>query len=311
MRAPHGIQGASGMKAVVYEKFGGCEYLKLADIPKPIPEPNEVLIEIGYTSVNPIDWKIREGYLRTQIPYEFPITPGVDAAGTVVEVGSDVRGFRVGDKVYAYCRKPKVHDGTYTEFVAVDEDAVARIPKNLSFAEAAAVPLAGLAAWQSLFDTARPKAGDRMLIQGGAGGIGSMAIQFAKRAGAKVYTTARKANHDYVKRLGADVPIDYTAEDVAERIKQEESAGMDVVCDTIGGDTLAASYAVVVPGGTLVSVAERPDPVVASRLSINVYFVSVRPSGVELREITALFESRTVKLPHIEQMPLEKAAIAQ
>ncbi len=299
------------MKAMVIENFGGPEQLKLADIPVPTPEDDEVLIELAYTSVNPVDWKIREGMLKDMMPHGFPLVPGWDAAGAVSAVGGNVTEFNVGDRVYAYCRKPRVQHGTYAEFVTVDEAAVAPMPANLSFAEAATIPLTGLTNWQSLFEFAELKADQVVLIHAGAGGIGSLAVQFAKHAGAKVITTASTRNHDYVKGLGADAAIDYASENFVDVVRVAEPQGIDVVYDTIGGEVQRQSYEVLKPGGVLVSIVAQPDQEVAQKYNVKAGFVLVEPDGSQLRKISALVESGAVKPATFEEMRLEDAAEAQ
>jgi NADPH2:quinone reductase len=299
------------MKAMVIEDFGGPEQLKLADLPTPTPADDEVLIEVAYTSVNPVDWKIREGMLTDVFPHHFPLIPGWDAAGTVSALGSNATGFAIGEKVYAYCRKPEVQYGTYAEFVAVDRAAVAPMPTNLSFAEAATIPLTGLTSWQALFDFAGLKAGQKALIHAGAGGIGSLAIQFAKNAGASVITTASLGNHDYVKRLGADAAVDYASEDFAAAVTELEPDGIDVVYDAAGGETQRRSYEVLKPGGVMVSIVDAPDGELAERYGVKAGFVFVEPNGAQLREIAGLIEAGKVKPAAIEEMNLEDAATAQ
>ena len=299
------------MRAIVIESFGGPEVLRPADLPSPEPAGNEVLIEVAYAAVNPVDWKTREGRLAGRFPHEFHVILGWDAAGTVKGVGKNVTGFRIGDRVYAYCRKPKVRFGTYAEFVAMDHTAVAPMPENVGFAEAASIPLAGLTAWQSLFDAANLSAGDRVLIRGGGGGVGSLAIQFAKHAGAKVYTTARKANHEYVTSLGADVAIDYTAEDFVDAVRKRESGGIALVFDAVGGDAQRKCYHVLKRGGMLVSIVDAPDEERARSFGVKTAYVFVSPNGEQLRRITALMESGAVRAPVIEEMGLKDAAEAQ
>jgi NADPH2:quinone reductase len=299
------------MKAMVIEDFGGPEQLKLADLPTPTPADDEVLIEVAYTSVNPVEWKIREGMLTDLFPHHFPLILGWDAAGTVSALGSNAAGFVIGEKVYAYCRKPEIRYGTYAEFVAVDHAAVAPMPANLSFAEAATIPLTGLTSWQALFDFAGLKAGQKVLIHAGAGAIGSLAIQFAKHAGASVITTASLGNHDYVKRLGADAAVDYASEDFAAAVTELEPDGIDVVYDAVGGETQRRSYEVLKPGGVMVSIVDAPDGELAERYGVKAGFVFVEPNGAQLREITGLIEAGKVKPAAIEEMNLEDAATAQ
>ncbi len=275
-------------------------------------DADEVLIELAYTGVNPVDWKIREGYLKDALPHELPIIPGWDAAGDIADVGEAVLAdLKFGDKVYAYCRKPVVHDGTYAEAIAVPASYVAKVPSNLTLAQAAAVPLAGLTAWQALFDRAGLTGGHKLLVHAGAGGVGSFGVQFGKWAGATVYTTASAPNHDYVRALGADVAIDYRDEDFAERIARAEPQGLDVVFDLVGGDVLRRSYELLKPGGALVSIVDFPNEDLARRGGLKACFHFVEPSGDQLQEIGDLIEAGEITSPEIEVMPLEEAAQAQ
>lgn len=299
------------MHAVVIESFGGLEELKLKDMPMPQIQDHEVLIGVEYAAVNPVDWKIREGYLESAFPHQFPLIPGWDAAGVIVSLGKHVKGLKVGDLVYSYCRKPVVHDGTYAEYIAVDAANVAKKPKNITFAEAAAIPLAALTAWQALFDFSHLKKGQTVLIHAGAGGVGGFAIQFAKYAGANVITTCSKKNFDYVKKLGADHIIDYTQEDFREAVRKIAKDGVDIAFDTVGGDTLAKSLEIVKKKGTLVTIVQRLGPEYGAKANVHTGFVFVRPNGQELENIAKLIESKIVKAPEIQEMTLRDAAKAQ
>lgn len=299
------------MRAMAIDTFGGAERLYLADLPRPVPHAGDVLIVIHCTSINPVDWKIREGMLQKRFPHVFPLIPGWDAAGVVGALGKGVKEFKVGDRVYAYCRKPTVQWGTYAEFVAMSADAVAPMPANLTFAEAAAIPLAGLTAWQSVLGTAQLARGRTILVHAGAGGVGGMAVQFARHVGATVYTTASRRNHGYVASLGAHHAIDYLAEDFVSAVKRLCPGGVDVVFDTLGGDIQARSYDVIKPGGMLVSIAEPPDEAFAATRNVRANYVFVSPNGQQLREIARLIERGAVKAPHLEEMLLEQAAAAQ
>lgn len=299
------------MKAVVIENFGGAETLKLKEVPEPIPQENEVLIRVEYTAVNPVDWKIREGLLKSRLPHEFPLIPGWDAAGVIAEVGSNVRQFKIGDEVYAYCRKPIVKEGTYAEFVTFDAAQVALKPKNISFAEAAAIPLASLTAWQGLFDFANLKENQSVLIHAGSGGVGSFAIQFARHAQAEVWTTCSLPNHSYVKQLGAREAIDYTKENFVTAIKKKKNDGFDVIFDGVGGKTLQDSYSLLKPGGVLVSIVEKPSQQMSTDSKTKMGFIFVRPDGEQLGQIGKLIEEGKVKIPHIVEMNLQEAAYAQ
>lgn len=299
------------MKAMAIEAFGGSDQLRLMDLPIPEPEDDEIRIEVAAAGVNPVDWKIREGMLKEAFPHGFPLIPGWDAAGTVHALGKAATRFKVGDQVHAYCRKPVIQWGTYAEYVTVREAVTAPMPRNLSFAQAATIPLAGLTAWQALIDFALLAPGQTVLVHAGAGGVGGLAIQFAKHRGAKVYTTARESNHDYVKGLGADAAIDYTRQNFVDRVRALEPSGVDVVFDTVGGNTLTESYRVVRPDGVLISIVDVPDQRTAELYNLRTGYVFVEPNGDELREIGRLIEAGTVRAPAIEEMPLEAAAAAQ
>ncbi len=299
------------MRAIVIDGFGGPERLVPRDVPDPEPGSEDVLIALACTSVNPVDWKIREGMLADMFPHAFPLIPGWDAAGTVSAVGRNVDRFKTGDRVFAYCRKPEIQFGTYCEYVSVHESAVALMPGNIGFAEAATIPLAGLTAWQSLFDAAKLSAGETILVHAGSGGVGGLAIQLAKQAGATVYTTARAVNHDYVRSLGADAAIDYAKESFVDALKKREADGIDVVFDTIGGHVQQRSYKVLRKGGRLVSIISIPDPEEARRFDVRTAFVFVSPDGKQLRRIAALIESGAVRPPDFEVMRLAEAARAQ
>lgn len=217
------------MKAIVIDQYGSVEELKERQILKPVVTYNEVLIRILATSVNPVDWKTRKGDLQQQLQFSFPITLGLDVARVIEEVGEEVEGFKIGDKVFT---KPEnIGKGSYAEFIAVKSDLVTYMPTNLSFEEAASIPLAGLTAWQSLVDYAKIKENDRVFIHAGAGGVGSLAIQIAKSFGAFVATTASGKNEEFLKDLGADLVIDYKKDKFEELLSD-----FDIVLDTIGGE---------------------------------------------------------------------------
>jgi NADPH2:quinone reductase len=293
------------MKAMVIERFGGAEELHMKEMPVPHPGPNDVLIEIAYTAVNPVDWMIREGMMKDRMPHKFPLILGWDAAGTVDSKGNNVSAFKKGDKIFAYCRKSEVQWGTFSQYVCVDQSAVARIPKNLSFKEAASVPLAGLTAWQGLFDIAGLKNNDTALILAGAGGVGSFAIQFAKISGARVFTTASEEHHAYVRSIGADLVIDYSRENVVEAVKRQSPEGIDVVFDLVGSDEQGDNFLILKPGGRLVSTVNPPDQITAARHRVRASFMFVNPSGRQLEEIGGLIETGKVKIPHLEEYLLQ------
>jgi NADPH2:quinone reductase len=227
-----------------------------------------------------------------------------------LRLGSPSPYFTIGDQVFAYCRKPKVKWGTYAEYVCVDENQVALKPNSLSFAQASSIPLGGLTAWQALFDIGNLKKGETVLIHGGSGGVGSMAIQLAKNAGARVITTASTKNHPYVKNLGADIIIDYTKESFVDRVKKEVPQGVDLVIDSIGGQTCQLSMNLLKSHGRLVSMVENFDPSTKWPNNIHCYSMFVEPNGSELQHISDLMTQGKVKAPTIQEMNLEEAAAA-
>lgn len=255
-------------------------------------EPNlkddDVLIEIAATSVNPIDWKLREGHLKGMLQYDFPFILGLDAAGTIKEVGKNVTKFKIGDNVFT--RPDITRNGTYAEYVAVDENLVAKKPENLSFEEAASIPLVGLTSWQCLVDVADIKQGDKVLIHAGSGGVGSFAIQLAKSFGAWVVTTCSTRNVEFVKSLGADKVIDYRNEDFTQVL-----ADMDIVFDTLGGDIQTQSYDVLKEDGNLVSIAGQPDQELAQARKVKAGFVFLEPDGEQLAKIGEMIEQGKIR----------------
>jgi NADPH2:quinone reductase len=298
------------MKAVIVESFGGAEVMRWGEIETPRPGPGEVLIRIRATAVNPVDWKIREGNLARLFPCKFPLIPGWDAAGTIAALGEGVTGFAIGERVWSFCRKPDIQWGTYAEYVTMSADAVAPMPASLSFTQASAIPLAGLTAWQSLFDLADIRPGQTVLIHAGAGGVGSLAVPLAKWAGATVISTARAGNHDYVRSLGADHVIDYTTRDFVAATRELFPEGVDFAYGTVGGEVLARSYDTVKPGGILISITDKTDKDAAERLGIRVKYLFVKPNGPQLRRLAALLDNGTLVPPEIEEMKLSQAAEA-
>ncbi|OAJ33539.1 NADP-dependent oxidoreductase [Piscirickettsia salmonis] len=298
------------MKAMIINQFGDSDVLQLADIPIPSIKDDEVLIQVSHTSVNPADWKIRAGLYEYLLPYKFPIILGWDAAGVISEVGCKVSRFKKGDRVFSYCRKPVIQQGSYAEYLAIDADAVAHIPDNISFAEAATIPMTGLTVWQCLFETIRLTAGQTILIHGGAGGIGSIAIQLAKLQQTTVYTTASLHNHDYVYSLGADIAIDYQNQDFVKEIAAREPAGIDLVLDTRGGEVQQNSYQIIKKGGHLISLVTPPDDDEAAAYQVHAEFVFGYPNGEQLKELAKLLEKNQLKPTIYEEMSLEGAAIA-
>lgn len=276
------------MKAVRIHEYGNSSVLQYEDAPMPICESNEVLIRVVAASVNPVDWKIREGYLKEMIPYEMPLTLGWDVSGVVESVGSNVTRFKEGDAVYS---RPDIkRNGTYAEYVVVREAELAFKPQMISHIEAAALPLTGITAWEVLITAANLIAGQKVLIHAGSGGVGSLAIQLAKSRGAYVIATTSAKNRALVKSLGADEVIDYKTQKFAEILHD-----IDVVFDTLGGDIQELSWLVLKPGGILVSIVSPPSDDKARELGVRGAFVFIEPSAVILEQLAKLVDEGKVR----------------
>jgi NADPH:quinone reductase-like Zn-dependent oxidoreductase len=298
------------MKAVIINEFGDVNQLQLVDLPKPSVGEGEVLIRIKAAGVNPVDWKIRKGLLATRgLPHQFPLILGWDGAGIIEETGFSARRFKVGDAVYAYCRRPVIQKGTYAEYIALPESYVADKPKNISFEEAAAVPLAALTAYQSVYATANIQKGENILILGASGGVGSFAVQFAKLVGAKVFALASEKNHAYLKDLGADETIDYKIGDFCTALKKIAPEGMDVVFDCFGGESLQHAHHCLKNGGKLVSICSPTGNAdLLAQKNAQFYYVFVEPNVPQLQHIQSLIESTQLKIHVSEIYPLEEVA---
>lgn len=304
------IAQVATMKAVVLREFGDPNRLASEQIDIPIPGPGEIQMQIVSAAVNPVDWKICNGFFIKMLEHRFPLIPGWDASGIVSAVGEGVKKFKVGDPVFAYCRKPVVQFGTFAEYICIDADHAARKPKNISFQEAAAFPLAGLTVWQAFFDLLKLKKGESILIHAGAGGVGSIAIQLAKNAGAYVLATASESNLTYLKSLGVDVAIDYRLASISESVKQALPEGVDMVLDTIGGETYKESFELLKRGGRIVSLHEEPNEVLAKQYDARPFYLFVKPNGEELQKIADLIEAEKILSIPIRVMPLEDAGKA-
>lgn len=277
------------MRAVVIDEYGNKDKLHMENIEIPEIADDEVLVEVKATSVNPIDWKLREGYLAEMIPLKFPIVLGWDVAGVITRVGQNVKGFRSGDNVLA--RPDLTNRGTYAEYTAVKDDKLAKLPNNVSFEEAAALPLAGLTAWQGIYENLDVKPGQTILMQGGAGGVGIIAIQLLKHLGAHVITTASAKNKEFLEGLGADEIIDYHDTDFSEVLSD-----VDAVFDTIGGETLDKSYSIIKKGGHLVTIDGQIDEKKVEAQGIIANGIWLRPNGKQLTELVNFVSDGIVKV---------------
>jgi NADPH:quinone reductase-like Zn-dependent oxidoreductase len=300
------------MKAFVVERYGSKDGVRAVEMPDPELRDDDVLVEVHAAGVNPLDSKISDGEFKIILPYRLPLILGNDVAGVVVRVGSRVRRFKPGDEVYARPDSDRI--GTFAELISIKEESVASKPRTLSMEEAASIPLVGLTAWQALIERAHLKKGQKALIHAGSGGVGTLAIQLAKHVGAIVATTTSTANLDWVRRLGADVVIDYR-KDAFEELLHD----YDVVLNSLGGDVLDKSLRVLKPGGKLISISGPPDPAFAKaigsswilslvmrllsyrirsrarRRHVDYSFLLMRASGDQLREIGSLIDSGIVR----------------
>ncbi|HLY69904.1 MAG TPA: NADP-dependent oxidoreductase [Puia sp.] len=292
------------MRAIRIHEFGGPEVLKLEDAPRPKPTADEVLIKVYAASVNPVDWKIREGARKERFPINFPLILGWDVSGVIEEVGQNVKEFRKGDEVYG--RPDLTKNGTYAEYVVVKADQVNRKPKTIDHEEAAAVPLAGLTAWQGLFDHGKLHAGEKVLIHGASGGVGTFAVQFAKWKGAYVIGTSSEKNIDFLKELGIDEVIDYKKENFEDRLHD-----VDLVFDTIGAQTQSRSLQVLKNGGRLVTTVKPENEKEAAGKNIHVEGYMAQSDPQELELIANLIDEGKVKPVIGKVFPLEQAAEAQ
>ena len=288
------------MKAVRIHEYGNENVLKYEDVPIPEIQDDDILIKIYAAGVNPLDWQIREGYLKEIIPHEFPLTLGWDVSGVVETVGSKVTNFQEGDAVYA-CTNVMRH-GAYAEYIAVKSHEVALKPKSIDHNHSAAIPMAGLTAWQGLFEVANLTQGQRVLIHAAAGGVGHYAVQLAKTRGAYVIGTASAGKHEFLRELGVDEALDYTSVKFEDKVKD-----VDVVFDAIGGDTLERSWQVLKPGGILVSIAGMPSEEKSKAHNVRSSYVIIQPNAGQLSEIADLVDQGKIQT-HLEKLfPLQQA----
>lgn len=311
------------MKAFVVEKYKKKGALGLVNVPEPKLQHNDVLVQIQATAVNLLDSKVRDGEFKLLLPYRPPFILGHDVAGTVIKTGPKVRQFKVGDAVYARPRDHRI--GTFAEFIAINEADVALKPKNLDMTEAASIPLVALTAWQALVEVGKVKRGQRVFIQAGSGGVGTIAIQLAKHLGATAATTTSAKNVELVRSLGADVVIDYNKQDFETVL-----SGYDLVLNSQDPKTLEKSLSVLKPGGQLISISGPPDPAFAEEFGLNPFlkvvmrllsrrvrkkaktlgirysFLFMRAQGHQLSEITSLIESGVIRPVVDKVFPFEE-----
>jgi len=312
------------VRALVFNHYGGQEQLAFADVPRPAPKPDEILVQVRAAGLNPVDNKIRSGKMRPLLRLQLPATLGSDLAGVVVAAGDRVTRFKPGDAVFATIEE--LHMGALAEFAVVAEQAAALKPAHLDFVQAASIPMVALTAWQALTERAPLAPGRKVFIPAGAGGIGTIAIQLAKHLGATVATTTSAGYADLARSLGADEVIDYHKQDFADVLRD-----YDVVLDTLGGESLARSFRILRRGGSVVSIVGPPDAAFGRERGMNALmvfalwllswpthrrakargveysFLLMNPDGSQLAEIGRLLEARTIR-PVIDKVfPFDQA----
>jgi NADPH:quinone reductase-like Zn-dependent oxidoreductase len=290
------------MRAAVYDRFGAADVLEVREVDTPPVGPDTVLVRTRATSVNPVDWKIREGYLQGAYPHHLPVIPGWDVAGVVEAVGpAVVTGLKVGDEVWGYVRRDDVKFGTAAELVPAPQRTVSLKPANLSFEEAASVPLAGLTAYQALTEALAVKPGERVLVHAASGGVGHLAVQIATALGADVVGTASKRNHDFLRDLGAVEVLDYQDGPVSEQLERP----VDAVLDLVGGEALEDAPKQVADSSRVASIIDA-DSVIA----MGGRYVFVRPEREHLDALAKLAGDGALRVDLAETYPLERIADA-
>ena len=284
-------------QAIRVHNYGDADQLKLEDEQRPAPQTGEVLIRVYSAGVNPVDWKIRQGWMKDFRPMQLPYIPGLDLAGVVEEVGPGVTAFQKGQAVFGQSAK-----GAYTEYTTASVETLALKPKTLSFDEAATIPVGATTAWQGLFDHGKLQAGQHVLIQGAAGGVGMFAVQFARWKGAHVTATTSAANADFVRSVGAETIVDYTSTAVEQVVHD-----MDLVFDAVGGTTLASSLQTVKRGGILVTIAGQLSEEKARERGVHVASFSARVSSELLQTFAQLIDEGQIKVAIAATFPLRDA----
>ncbi|MEV8089783.1 NADP-dependent oxidoreductase [Streptomyces nigra] len=290
------------MKGISYSRYGGPDVLAYGEVDDPRVGPDSVLVKVRAAAVNPVDWKCREGHLDQLIEPVFPVVPGWDVCGVVVQPGLAVTEFLVGDEVVGYVRQDVLAHGTFAEYVAAPVRTLARKPRNLTWEEAAGLPLTGLTAYQVLTKTLQVRRDETILVHAAAGGVGSLAVQLARHAGARVIGTASPGNHDFVRGLGGE-PVAY-GDGLAERVRGLAPEGVTAVFDTVGGDALKVSANLLAPEGRLVSIAD-PDVV-----DYGGRYHFTRPDPDDLLRLSELAEQGVITVHVARSLPLEEAAEA-
>ena len=296
-------QNTANMRAIQIQEFGDPEVLRVQEVSIPVPGPGELLVRVHAAAVNPVDTSIRAGRAGGLSGASLPYVPGFDVSGTVTAIGSGVDVFEVDDEVFAMVNLRR--GGTYAEYVIILENEAALKPARVSHAEAAAIPLVALTAWQALFEVAKLQPGQTILIHAGAGGVGSIAVQLAKWRGARIIATASDYNHDFLRGLGVDVPVDYRTQNF-----ENFASDVDVVLDPIGGDTQVRSLQTLKEGGILVSIVGLTSEGRNPSRNVRATSILVRPNSVQLSEIGGLIQNGIINPIVSYRFPLEQAPLA-
>lgn len=306
------------MQAMVLDQFGGPEVLHMAEIERPEATPGQVVIQVAYASVNPADWKAREGWLAQYFQYQFPFVVGFDAAGVVAAVGEGVTGLAVGDRVVTPGNQGMGERGSYAEYVRSAAERVIPLPAKVTFLQAATLPTAGMTAWKAVFDNGQVGPGQKVVVNGGAGGTGGFAIQLARMAGAEVATTCSAGNFEYVRQLGASHAIDYRAGSVVKAIRAWAPGGVDLIIDTVGQGTFVDTIetvrrgGVICPIGTLIADEAPYDPARLTAAGVSV-IPTISDFESQPRQLAGLVEalsSGRIRVPDHVIMPLAEAGRA-
>lgn len=294
------------MKAAQYNSYGTPDVIEVVtEVEQPTPQKGQVLVEVQAASLNPFDYKVRRGYMKDMIPLTLPVTIGGDFSGIVTEVGDDVSGFKVGDVVFGQANVVGGGSGSLAEFTVAKAGSIAKKSEKIDFQKAAALPLVGVSVLQALIEHAQLKKEQKILIHGGSGGIGSIAVQLAKHIGAYVATTTSTKHVDFVKELGADEVIDYTSQDFSTLLKD-----FDVVYDTVGGETYTKSFSVLKKGGVIVTMAAQPDPELDKSHEVTTIGQMTQVTTARLEELSQLVDSGVIEVQIEKVFSLDEARLA-
>lgn len=300
------------MKAIQYTSFGASDVLKLVELPIPTPQEGEVLVKIAAASINPVDVKIRKGLLTSRVPAQFPVTPGWDLSGTIVERGHGSRRFEIGDRVMGYIRRPTIQHGTYAEYITVPECYLAKAPTSIPLTHAAAVPLASLTSYQALNTIGHLKEGESVVIYGASGGVGSFAVRLAAIKKATIVAIASEKNHQYLKDLGAHYTIDYTKDNVEKELRSYLPEGVDLAYDCVGTNAFSTCFDLVKPTGRVVSLlVNQPEKQQLPNPSIEYHYWFVEPNSKDLSTIKSYIDDGLIPVTIDSEFPLHEAAKAQ